>query len=230
MFITENLFCHSLYSSFLKWIKKIECADLSGSSWLSFAWMSHLADIQLWHISAGTVILLCATTAESHKCGSSLDGTAEAFICQSKKRSTWFQRSRALNVKRCCGIIGRKRKYCGHTSCFCHSLCWLAQFLQGYLIKVLTLYIYSCRHSCRLNLEPILASIGHDVGYTLDRFAICSGSIFMLSLVFAIILVSWALLDLITAISFVTDPAVFMFLLSPPVSFHICTWKDWEEK
>lgn len=52
----------------------------------------------------------------------------------------------------------------------------------------------------------------------------------MLSLVFAIILVSWALLDLITAISFVTDPAVFMFLLSPPVSFHICTWKDWEEK
>lgn len=168
--------------------------------------------------------------AESHKCGSSLDGTAEAFICQSKKRSTWFQRSRALNVKRCCGIIGRKRKYCGHTSCFCHSLCWLAQFLQGYLIKVLTLYIYSCRHSCRLNLEPILASIGHDVGYTLDRLAICSGSIFMLSLVFAIILVSWALLDLITAISFVTDPAVFMFLLSPPVSFHICTWKDWEEK
>lgn len=103
---------------------------------------------------------------------------------QSKKRSTWFQRSRALNVKRCCGIIGRKRKYCGHTSCFCHSLCWLAQFLQGYLIKVLTLYIYSCRRSCRLNLEPILASIGHDVGYTLDRLAICSGSIFMLSLSF----------------------------------------------
>lgn len=178
MFITENLFCHSLYSSFWNESKNRMCR-LQRKFMVVFC-----LDESSRRYSALTVILLCATTAESHKCGSSLDGTAEAFICQSKKRSTWFQRSRALNVKRCCGIIGRKRKYCGHTSCFCHSLCWLAQFLQGYLIKVLTLYIYSCRRSCRLNLEPILASIGHDVGYTLDRLAICSGRIFMLSLSF----------------------------------------------
>lgn len=45
-------------------------------------------------------------------------------------------------------------------------------------------YIYSCRRSCRLNLEPILASIGQDAGYTLHRLAICSERIFMLSLSF----------------------------------------------